>query len=48
VALPGDSPARDPAELAYRMGRDRPHGDVVRFIIRQDKVTAIEWSWYID
>lgn len=48
VALLGAPTGRDPAALAYRMGPDRPDSDVLRFIVRQGKVTAIEWAWYID
>jgi hypothetical protein len=48
LALLGAPTMRDPVALAYRMGPERPDSDVVRFIIRQDKVTAIEWAWYID
>ena len=46
--LLGAPTVRDPAALAYRMGADRPDGDVLRFIVRGDKVAAIEWAWYID
>lgn len=48
LALLGAPTARDPAALAYRMGVDRPDGDVLRFIVSRDKVSAIEWAWYID
>jgi hypothetical protein len=47
-ALLGAPTVRDPAALAYRLGPERPDGDVLRFMVRQDKVTAIEWTWYID
>ncbi|WP_157265528.1 hypothetical protein [Azohydromonas aeria] len=48
LALLGAPTLRDPAALAYRMGPQRPDSDALRFIIRQDKVAAIEWAWYID
>ncbi|NML17099.1 hypothetical protein [Azohydromonas caseinilytica] len=44
----GPPTLRDPAALAYRLGPDRPDSDQLRFIVRQGKVTAIEWAWYID
>lgn len=48
LALLGAPTLRDPAALAYRMGPQRPDSDALRFIVRQDKVVAIEWAWYID
>jgi hypothetical protein len=44
----GAPTVRDPVALAYRLGPDRPDSDVLRFIVRQDRVTAIEWAWYMD
>ena len=48
LARLGPPTVRDPAALAYRMGFDRPDGDVLRFILRQGQVAAIEWAWYVD
>ena len=48
LARLGPPTVRDPAALAYRMGPDRPDGDVLRFILRKDQVAAIEWAWYVD
>jgi hypothetical protein len=48
LALLGAPTVRDPVALAYRMGANRPDSDVLRFIVRQGKVAAIEWAWYID
>jgi hypothetical protein len=47
VALRGASTARASAELAYRMRPQRPDSNLLRFIVRQGKVAAIEWAWYI-
>ena len=43
-----DEVAAGRLDLAFAVRTERADSDQLRFIVRQGKVTAIEWAWYID